>query len=483
MIVIIKGMQGKKKVRRHWRGCLYRQHLPEVMKKIKNIDTHRKSNIHSYGSIYSKTNQQTSSTPLIYPPPVINRNQLEHAKADFEYEHEHLLNEVEEIREEFIDPPVQRKEKKTSLLTPTSPMIRDTRSTFRETARRNDDAIQQENNDRITDDALIQEYTDNSYEEPINELIFGKQDESSSIQNNDSSNIKEESPFYSSLLEEASPDVEFIPDESSFHLDQLLEPLPEQKELPTILERISSMLSEVHTAKEQFPFLEEEEKVEEEEEERSSLQDRPYLSLEESSIISDDTNESSHFTQYKNTSTVNTPKKIVKFPVLLAKVDINTDIWDSFDLLKPTANVTKIEWSSPSLDCHILFPSDTLLLNGTLMANIEYVKDDPSRDICVLKIPFLWKKTANIHWISPPILPIKNQREFLFSCPLENEISTHETCEQVFADDIEFELRNTSITWHKELSSEKKTSFLHIKGSIQLSIDLLQKQYIDVHSL
>jgi hypothetical protein len=443
-----------------------------MMKKIKNIGTQHKSNVHSFGSIYSKTNQQITSTPLIYPPPVINRNQVEH----FEYEQEDLLNEEDEIREEFIDTPVQRKEKKTSLLTPTSPMIRDTSSTFRETARRNDDAIQQENNDRITDDALIQEYTDNSYEEPINKMIFGKQDESSSIQNNDSSNIKEESPFYSSLLEEDSPDMEsFIPDESSFHLDQLLEPLPEQKELPTILERISSMLSEVHTAKEQFPFLEEEEHF--------SEQDRPYLSLEESSIISDDTNESSHFTHYKNTSTVNTPKKIVKFPVLLAKVDINTDIWDSFDLLKPTANVTKIEWSSPSLDCHILLPSNTLLLNGTLMANIEYVKDDPSRDICVLKIPISWKKIANIHWNSPPILPYRNQREFLFSCPLENEISTHQSSEQVFADDIEFELRNTNITWYKELSSDKKTSFLHIKGSIQLSIDLLQKQYIDVHSL
>ncbi|WP_157684478.1 hypothetical protein [Cytobacillus praedii] len=446
-----------------------------MMKKIKNIGTHRKSNVHSFGSIYSKTNQQITSTPLIYPPPVINRNESEQAKADFEYEQEDLLNEEEESSEEFNDAPIQMKEKKTYLLTPTSPMIRETRSTFRKTSRRNDDLIQQENSDRITDDASIQEYTDDSYEEPVNELIFEKQDESSSIQNNDSSNIKEESPFYS-LLDEAGPDEEFIIlDESSSNLAQVLESLSEQRKSPTILERISSMLREVHTVKEQFSILEEKE--------RSFVQDRPYLSLEESSIISDDTNESSHFTEFKNTTTINTQKKIVKFPVLLAKVDINIDIWDSFDLLKPTANVTKIEWSSPSLNYHILLPSDTLLLTGTLMANIEYIEDDPSRDICVLKIPISWKKIVNIQWSSQPILPNRNQSEFLFSCPLENEISTHQTCEQVFADDIEFDLRNTSITWHKELSSEKKTSYLHIKGSIQLSIDLLQKQYMDVHSI
>lgn len=469
---MLKEFTAEKSERGHSRCCLYRQHLSEVMKKVKNMGTHRKSNVHSYGSIYSKTNQQITSTPLIYPPPVIIRNQLEQVKADFECEQEDVTNEEEELN----DTPVQRKEKKSSLLTPTSPMIRETHLTYKETARSNEDSIQKEDNDRITDDTLFQEYPDNNYEEPINELIFGKQDESSSIQYNDSSNIKEDSPFYSALLEEASPDEEFfIPDESSSNLDQLLDPQSEQNEFPTILERISSMLKEVHTAKEQIPILKEEE-------EHSSEQDRPYLS-EESSIISDDANESCHFTQYKNISSMDKPKRIVKFPVLLAKEDINTDIWDSFDLLKPAANVTKIEWSSPSLDCQILLPSATLLLNGKIMANIEYVKDGPSREICVLKIPITWKKIANIHWITPPILPNSNQKEFLFSSPLENEISIHQTYEQVFADDIEFELRNTSITWHKELSSEKKTSFLHIKGSIQLSINILQKQYIDIHSL
>ncbi|WP_102274321.1 hypothetical protein [Cytobacillus massiliigabonensis] len=450
-------------------------HLPEVMKKINNISTHRKSNVHSYGSIYSKNNQQITSNPLIYPPPIMTKNQMEQANADFEFKQEDLLNNEEESREELNNTSVQRKEKKSSLLTPTSPMNRESHLIYKEAARSKEDAIQEKDIDRIIDEALFQESSDISDEEPLNELIFEKQDESFSIQNNDSSTIKEDSPFHTSILEEASPDDEFfILDESFSNLDQLLEPPTEQKDLPTILERISSMLRDVHAAKEQFPILEEE---------RFSEQDKPYLSLEESSIISDDTNIPSHFTQYKNTPTMNAQKKIVKFPILLAKVDINTEIWESFDLLKPTVNVTKIEWSSPSFDCHILFPSDTLVLNGTLIANIEYVKDDPSRDICNLKIPISWKKFANIHWISPPILPISNQREFLFSSPLENEISVHQTCEQVFADDIEFELRSTSITWHKEISSEKKTSFLHIKGSIQLSIDLLQKQYIDVHSL
>lgn len=439
------------------------------MKKVKNIGTHRKSNVHSLGSIYSKTNQQITTTPLIYPPPVIIRNQLEQVKADFECEQEDVMNE-----EELNDTPVKRKEKKSSLLTPTSPMIKETQLTNKETAESDEESIRKEDNDRISDDTLIKKYPDNNYEEPLNELIFGKLEESSSIQNNNSSNNKEDFPFYLAILEKASPDKEFfIPDESSSNLDQLLEPQSEQNEIPTILERISSMLKEVHTEKGE----------KEEGEERSSEQDKPYLSLEESSNISDDANESCHLTQYKNNSTVDIQKKIVKFPVLLAKADINIDIWDSFDLLKPTTNVTKIEWSSPSLNCQILLPSAILLMNGTLMANIEYVKDDPSHDICILKIPISWEKIENIHWISPPILPNSNQREFLFSSPLENEISIHQTCEQVFADDIEFELRKASFTWHKELSSEKKTSFLHIKGSIQLSIDLLQKQYIDIHSL
>ncbi|WP_313800722.1 hypothetical protein [Cytobacillus sp.] len=458
--------------RGHSRCSLYKQHLSEVMKKVKNMGTHRKSNVHSHGSIYSKTNQQITSTPLIYPPPVIIRNQLEQIKADFECEQEDVTNE----EEEFKDTPVQRKEKNSSLLTPTSPMIKETHLTVKENARSKEESIQKEDNDHITDETLFQEHPNNNDEESITELIFGKQNESSSIQYNDSSNIKEDSPFYSALLEEASPDGElFIPDESSSNLDQQLDPQFGKNEFPTILERISSMLKEVHTVKEQLPILEEEE-------EHSSEQERPFLSLEESSSIIDDANESCHFTLYKNNSTVDTPKKIVKFPVLLAQVDINIDIWDSFDLLTPTTNVTKMEWSNPSLNCQMHLPSAILLLNGTLMANIEYVKDDPSHDICVLKIPISWKKIKNIHWVSPPILPNRNQREYLFSSPLENEISIHQTCEQVFADDIEYELRKASFTWHKELSSEKKTSILHIKGSIQLSIDLLQKQYIDVYS-
>ncbi|HZG59772.1 MAG TPA: hypothetical protein VEY68_04710 [Anoxybacillus sp.] len=177
----------------------------------------------------------------------------------------------------------------------------------------------------------------------------------------------------------------------------------------------------------------------------------------------------------------NEPLPIVKLPVLLAMVNIDIDIFDSFDLLLPISNITKIDWSIHSLESRVLLPSTTIFLRGVLMADIEYVSDIHSLHTVNIQVP--WEKTTNTSWLSLPVMSGKTQREFIFQSHDDKEIIYHREFHEHFADQVQHDLRRINFVWHEQLGSQAGASKLCIHGTANLSIDLLQPQYINLNSI
>ena len=55
---------------------------------------------------------------------------------------------------------------------------------------------------------------------------------------------------------------------------------------------------------------------------------------------------------------------IVKIPVLLANLNFDIDLFDSFQLEIPIENISKIDWHVHSFDCKVLLPSPNVFLKG-----------------------------------------------------------------------------------------------------------------------
>jgi hypothetical protein len=173
---------------------------------------------------------------------------------------------------------------------------------------------------------------------------------------------------------------------------------------------------------------------------------------------------------------------IVKLPVLLAKVKIEIDIFDSFKLPMPIANITKVDWSLDSLECRVLLPSTTVFLKGILIADIHFVNESHSHTLHTVKIPVPWEKIITINWLYPPVLSSSNKREFMFESKNDKEVSSHFEFCQHFADQIQHDLRKITFVWHEELASQVEKQQLSIQGRAKLSIDLLQPQFIDLNT-
>ncbi|MGM7719630.1 hypothetical protein [Metabacillus sp. Hm71] len=173
---------------------------------------------------------------------------------------------------------------------------------------------------------------------------------------------------------------------------------------------------------------------------------------------------------------------IVKLPVLLAQVNTDINLFDSFELPLSIANITKIDWSLDSFDCHVLFPSTTVFLKGILIAEIQYVNKKQSKALQIVKIPIPWEKIAKTKWLYSPVLPSRSQSEYMFLSQHTGAESSHyEFCED-FADQIQHDLRSINLIWHDELVSFEETPKVFIQGRANLAIDILQPQYIDLNS-
>lgn len=238
-------------------------------------------------------------------------------------------------------------------------------------------------------------------------------------------------------------------------------------------------------------FQTENDPLENKEESSSDFEDLPAYQ-DEDSFISEESSSLMEVSSSKQEDIVELPAKqeeaisqkkhrpIVKLPILIAKLNIDIDIFETIDLLLPLENVIKIEWSLQSLDCSVISPSTTVFLKGVLIAEVEYSNKGKTNTLHIVRLPIYWSKTIDINWLTLPKLPTSSHNEFMFQSPIDKEASSHFEFHQEFAEKIDNNLRNINFVWHQDLCSQLEIQKLHIVGIAQLSIDLLQSQYVEL---
>jgi hypothetical protein len=338
-------------------------------------------------------------------------------------------------------------------------------------------------------------------ESPVTqEEVPSFQDESSTFQDEVTSSEEETPPLkedHSSSQEESSFLQEKVTssqeETTALHEDRVSsieEPPILQEENPSSLEESSALQDDVILSQEEPPPLNEEDSSSHEE--SSSIQDESFSVQEESlsilkkiqSMLEESSSEekldnNSHKLQIPNMMAALPKKKplpIVKLPVLLANMEIDIDIFDSYDLFLPLSRITKLDWSVHSLESRVVLPSNTVFLKGVFIADIEYVKEKSTHSS---KIQVPWQKTINVDWVYPPLMGSSSQEEFMFDDGNENSI--HHQFHEQYADQIQHHLQSMNFIWHEELHLQADTPKLFIQGRAILSIDLLQPQYIDLN--
>ncbi|GKU80706.1 hypothetical protein [Niallia sp. NCCP-28] len=227
----------------------------------------------------------------------------------------------------------------------------------------------------------------------------------------------------------------------------------------------------------------------------SSTKEQHLLSSspEESSAVYDELED--HFVdemKKKHTEHANQPQKsqddgffgdkpvpVVKYPILLARLNIEINILDAFDWIWPMDNVENIKWSIQNFECFAALPSNTIFFKGTLLASIEYVNQHPNQTLHTIKLPLHVEKVVKANWLYPPLVPSSSQREFMFQSFYSDVPTFHLEADQTFADPVESSLISMNIICHHDLESHEDAKKLHIQGRALISIDLLQEQYVE----
>lgn len=167
---------------------------------------------------------------------------------------------------------------------------------------------------------------------------------------------------------------------------------------------------------------------------------------------------------------------IVKIPVLVAKTDIEIDLFECLPVDCPACCITSLEWSVESLRCHPLLPSNTVFIKGMLIVHISY---EYNGSMQLLKLPVQVEKTIDLKWDFPPEMPVANTKnEFMFQDEHENDF--HYEFFQQFTETIFCQLRSIHVVWHEDKGAD---TMLEIQGRVVLWVDFLQEQYVDLNHL
>lgn len=164
---------------------------------------------------------------------------------------------------------------------------------------------------------------------------------------------------------------------------------------------------------------------------------------------------------------------IIKVPVLVAKSDVEIDLFDRLPVHVPAKSLKQLEWSVKGLQCRTLLPSNAVFIKGELMTDIALTNNGAMQ---VLKVPVFFEKTIDLEWLCPPIMPEPNgKREYTFQT--ESQLDFHNEFFQHFTEEIFCKLQSMHIMWHDEIGTDES---LEIQGSVILSIDFLQEQYVRI---
>ena len=326
----------------------------------------------------------------------------------------------------------------------------------------------------------------NLLNEEENEHLF--EDESSPATNGESSLYEELEDQFIAMLEESSSHFaessSQFEESSSFYEEsssQFEESPSFYEESSSQFEESSSFYEESSSQFEESPSLYEESSSQFEE--SSSFYEESSSQFEESSLMESSSGQNEIMESNYEVSSLKRTLPIVKIPVLLANLEFDIDLFDAFPIEIPIENISKIDWHVHSFDCKVLLPSPNVFLKGLLIANLTYVNNNKSSSLHSMKIKIPFDKVKKVNWFYLPELSSSHQAEYMYRGNEDMDVHFHREFSQQFAQPIQSELQNVYIIWHDELISNGILRELDIQGRVQLSMNLLQSQYVDLDNL
>ena len=163
----------------------------------------------------------------------------------------------------------------------------------------------------------------------------------------------------------------------------------------------------------------------------------------------------------------------VKLPVHVANVELEVDIYDTFNLSRPISSVTKVDLSLHSIEVEVLLPSANLFSKGILLLDIEYVSNCESGTMHSLKIQVPWRKILPVNWIHCPELSSNRSKEYMFISPNGEDLGFQREFSERFGEKIDFHLSSLNCVWNEKFISNERVL---IQGTANMQIDLFQKQ-------
>lgn len=167
----------------------------------------------------------------------------------------------------------------------------------------------------------------------------------------------------------------------------------------------------------------------------------------------------------------------VRVPLHLANVDLEVDIFDTFNLSRPVSSVSNVDCSLHSIDAEVLLPSANLFTKGTLLLNIDYVSTNDTGTMHSIKIHIPWKRIIPVKWIHKPELSWKDSKEYMFTSPNGMDAGFTREFSESLVEKVDFNLSSLHCVWNEQFINNERVL---IQGTARMQIDLFQKQCLDL---
>ncbi|MDP4087567.1 MAG: hypothetical protein Q8934_23675 [Bacillota bacterium] len=150
--------------------------------------------------------------------------------------------------------------------------------------------------------------------------------------------------------------------------------------------------------------------------------------------------------------------------------------------IKMSSNVQKIQdiaWRTSPIYYQINVNANKLWVSSELVAQITYTKGKYSK-VYIQTIQFPWKKTCNIQFIYPPMLPLSNEKKHYEFAQQHSNDESIEHYEQVIYNNENpiLDIISTKVVTSKEIKTINHFPFLFLNINCEIFYRLFQYQVL-----
>ncbi|WML45236.1 hypothetical protein [Neobacillus sp. PS3-40] len=178
-------------------------------------------------------------------------------------------------------------------------------------------------------------------------------------------------------------------------------------------------------------------------------------------------------------NTLSSPQSI-KVLVEIANSMFEFDISKKIKMNPRINEVQDINWSTSPVDYQININAKKLWLSSNLIAEIIYTKiTDPRVYSQTITIP--WKKTCNLEYNYPPIVPLSNKKKHYEFTQQHPDDTSNEHYEQIIYNNDKpvLEIVSTKIVTSKDIITNK-FSYLFLNINCEVFFRLFQNQVLHI---